>query len=75
MPERVKKTKCAGGGCEKNLRGGMPERDKKMKCGGGVAGKNWGRGLDHKRKYMKGVSVENYVFLRGGLNIKWNSRM
>ena len=36
MPERVKKTKCGGGGVAKKIEGeGMPERVKKMKCGGG----------------------------------------
>ena len=40
MPERVKKTKCGGGGCGKIFEGGgMPERAKKTKCWG-VAKKN-----------------------------------
>ena len=43
MPERVKKTKCGGGGAKKiEGRGGggmpVPERVKKMKCGGGERG-------------------------------------
>ena len=43
MAERVKgkedKIRGEGGGCEKNLRGGMPERVKKTKCGGDVNAK------------------------------------
>ena len=40
MPERVKKTKCAGGVAKKIEGGGMPERVKKTKCGGGVCENN-----------------------------------
>ena len=66
MPEGVKKTECGGGGggCENNLRGGgMPEREKKTKCGGG----------HHKKNLGGGGVAENYVFLRGVSDIKWNS--
>ena len=35
MPERVKKTKCGGGCCEKNLRGGYAGEGKEDKIKGG----------------------------------------
>ena len=34
MQERVKKTKCGGGGCEQKIEGGMQERAKEDKMRG-----------------------------------------
>ena len=69
MLERVKKTKCGGGGggggCEKNLRaGGMLERVKKTKCLGDVAKKWGGYARDGKENKMRGCCCEKK--LRGG---------